>query len=154
MQAFNIRSYKMFLPIVAAAIALAPITSTQAQSSEFGTVEVQLSFPSDFTPAMKVCAQSTDNFYLLSCTETEEGPPGGTAELNIRSGEYFIFTTVLGERTQGGDLYTQYYVEPASGSRPTAVNVVAGERITGITPQNPVGCLSSSKPPYCVEPPQ
>lgn len=154
MQSSSILRYKLLYPVIAAAVSLVPLAPTQAQSDEFGTVEVQLSFPSDYTPAMKVCAQSTENYYLLNCIETEEGPPGMTTELTIRPGEYFIFTTVLGERTVGGDLYTQYYAEPGRESEPIAINVRAGEKITGISPITPAGCLSSSKPAYCVEPPQ
>jgi len=128
MRVSNVFRSKIFSPIVAAAIALAPIASAQSQSSEFGTVEVSIAFPSDYTPASKVCAQSTDNYYLLNCVETEDGPPGGTAELSLRPGEYFIFAAVLGQRTAGGDLFTLYHAAPGANSQPVPVSVSAGQR--------------------------
>lgn len=150
----GILRYKLLLPVVTAAIALAPLASTQAQSSDFGTVEVQLSFPSDFTPAMKLCAQSTTNYYLLNCIDTEEGPPGITAEITVRPGEYFIFATVLGERTVGGDLFTLYHAEVGREAQPIPVSVSANETVTGVSTSNEGLCFRNPKPAYCVEPPQ
>jgi hypothetical protein len=121
----------------------------QGSLEGFGTISGQLSFPSDILPAMTICAQSTSNYYLLNCIESEDEQR--TFQMDVRPGEYFVFSYIS---ESSGESITQYHANWGNNSQPIPVRVNAGGTFTNVNPQNYVLCRERPYPSYCVRPPQ
>ncbi len=131
-------------------------TNHSTNSSEFGTLEGTLSYPSDQLPALTVCAQSTQNYYLLSCIEAEANQR--TFRMTIRPGEYYIFSYRAGALRDGttGNVRDAflYHTRSETSNDPLPVRVVAGKTVSNISPQNSRVCgTRTPDPAYCVKPP-
>jgi hypothetical protein len=143
--------------------------TTIGESQVPGIIEGRIFFPSSYVPALRVCAQSTDNPFLLNCITTQEDQT--EYQLSVTSGEYFVFTQELEEEmiTESfGYRITQYYTTESTNSSmsPAVVRVIAGETISNINPENPSLCTPPiamsngrpvpaprwSRPSYCVTP--
>lgn len=123
-----------------------------AQNTQ-GTVEGRIAYPSDFTPAMRVCGQSTQNPYLMSCVSTEENQPAFS--LTLDPGDYYFFAFEANAFPDGRGYFLFHTVGgfQAGGSNvPASVSVVAGQTTTGVTANNPRTCTEYSQ--YCATPPR
>jgi hypothetical protein len=124
--------------------------------SEFGTVEGTLSYPAEAIPALTICAQSTQNHYLLSCIESTAEQR--TFRMTIRPGEYYIFSYRAGTNQAGATDNAQdtflYHTRSETSNDPLPVRVLAGKTLRDISPNNARVCGNRTpKPAYCVEPP-
>lgn len=120
-----------------------------AQDSQ-GVVEGTLSYPSDILPAMRVCAQSTSNVYLMSCIDTEEDQ--GSFEMSLNPGEYYFFSYMLWPDAEQFIFHSIGGFRVDTSHAPQAESVVAGQTTRGIAINNPRTCEEYAQ--YCVTPPQ
>jgi hypothetical protein len=130
--------------------------ANSTNSAEFGTIEGTLSRPAGATSNLTVCAQSTQNFYLLSCIDV--AAEQRTFRMMLRSGEYYVFSYQSGTgqtnaANNAQDTFT-YYTRSETSNNPLPVRVVAGKTLSNISPQNSRVCRARTPAPgYCVEPP-
>lgn len=130
-------------------------TASPTNSSEFGTIEGTLFYPSEPMPALTVCAQSTQNYYLLSCIESAAEQQ--TFRMTIRPGEYYIFSyraaVLQAGRTGNMQDAFIYYTRSETSNDPLPVRVVAGRTLSNISPKNARVCgTRTPEPAYCVKP--
>ncbi|MGA7952253.1 MAG: hypothetical protein WCA07_01920, partial [Gloeobacterales cyanobacterium] len=127
-------------------------SSAEPSNSSGGVIEGKLSYPSDFIPAMTVCAQSISNYQQLTCIRTKEGQR--TFKLSVKPGENFVFSQVKGSFTDGatGRVYDAFFYH-AKGRTPIPVRVSAGKTISGVSLNNQRIChYGLPAAAYCVTP--
>ncbi|NEZ61053.1 PPC domain-containing protein [Adonisia turfae] len=138
------------------AVASGQPTSQSSSSAGEGVIEGRLTYPSDYVPALRVCAQSTSNYYLLNCISTELDQT--SFQLSVSPGEYYVFSY---EKDTFRDADTNvmydaffYHANWEPNSNPIPVRVVAGETVSGISLENYSICRDrATTPSYCVVPP-
>ena len=112
-----------------------------------GTIKGKLYYPSEYIPAMTVCAQSVHNYYLMNCTPTKEDQESYT--LTVNPGEYFVFGHVNGEGREG----SIYHAGSSPESRPKVVKVLPSRSTQNIDIDNWFVCRKDAIPSYCIIPP-
>lgn len=111
----------------------------EAVNGTNGVIEGKVAYPSDYIPAMTVCAQSTSNFQSMSCVNTRE--QWRTFKLTVKPGEYFIFSYIKDSFTDGktGKKHDAFFYY-AKNNTPIPVRVSAGVLTSDITPRDPRVC--------------
>jgi len=126
----------------------ADLASTAPQ---LGIIQGRLSYPSDFVPPMRVCAQSVSNYYLMNCINTEARDRSSfqNFKLTVSPGEYFIFAYASSEDSGTPFDYQAYH---ANSNQPISVKVSAGKVITNIQVNQWQLCRRNPRPSYCIAP--
>jgi len=108
-----------------------------ASPSPQGTIQGQLSFPSEFLPKQRICAVDVNTTTEL-CTETYEG---NTYTLSVPAGTYHVYAMVLPtpDTPSIGKAYYSEFVTcgllaTCPSHEPINVTVEAGETTTNVNP--------------------
>jgi hypothetical protein len=126
--------------------------STRSVEAGNGVIEGKVAYPSDYLPAMTVCAQSTSNFQSMSCINTQEQQR--TFKLTVKPGEYFVFSHAKNGFTDGntGKKHDAFFYY-AKNNTPISVRVSAGALTSDITPRDQRVCnYNIPKAAYCTVP--
>ncbi len=125
--------------------------ASKAQANQVGVIQGRLSYPSDFVPPMRVCAQSVSNYYLMNCINTEARDRSSfqNFKLTVSPGEYFIFAYASREDSGTPFDYQAYY---ANSNQPIPLRVLAGKVITNIQVNQWQLCRRNPCPSYCIAP--
>lgn len=124
--------------ILATTTLLAALLATPvASQSRPGRIEGSLSYPSDYIPALKVCAKNIRNS-TLSCIQTKKDQK--QYRIEVPPGTYHVYATV----TIAGQKDTAYYSRAVTcglrygcnDHRPIAVTVRASQVVKNINPQD------------------
>lgn len=128
----------------------ADLAST-APANQLGIIQGRLSYPSDFVPPMRVCAQSVSNYYLMNCINTEARDRSSfqNFKLTVSPGEYFVFAYASREDSGTPFDYQAYH---ANSNQPISVKVSAGKVITNIQVNQWQLCRRNPRPSYCITP--
>ncbi|HAJ62682.1 MAG TPA: hypothetical protein DCP31_28460 [Cyanobacteria bacterium UBA8543] len=128
----------MLTKILTTTTLLAALLATPvASQTRSGRIEGSLSFPSNYIPALKVCAKNIRN-NSLSCIQTKQNQK--QYKIEVQPGTYHVYATV----TIAGQKDTAYYSRAVTcglrygcnDHRPIAVTVRAGQVAKGINPQD------------------
>jgi hypothetical protein len=134
------------------ATAIATLLLSQSlANSDYGTIRGELSFPSDYMPAQKVCAE--DIFTKKSyCTETRQEQR--SYQLQLPPGVYYVFAVACKESYEKDIVcqdgyrekrayYTDHVIcgityecEQVTTGNPIPVKVEPGENLSEINPQD------------------
>jgi hypothetical protein len=132
----------------------ADFTGLASKSTNVGVIQGRLSYPSEFVPRMRACAQSIStisNYYLMNCINTEARDRSSfqNFKLIVSPGEYFIFAYASREDSGASFDYQAYH---ASSDQPISIQVSAGKVITNIQVNQWQLCRRNPRPSYCIAP--
>ena len=123
-----------------------------AQSSQ-GVVEGTILFPSDYKPALRLCAQSTSNAYLMTCIDSPASQ--ASFSMTLDPGDYYFFSYLDESNSQGRRGF--FYFHTIGGYRaggsvePKVVTVRSVQTIRDVVVNEPNTCSEYSQ--YCITPP-
>ncbi len=125
--------------------------TSNAKDNQVGVIQGRLSYPSDFVPPMRVCAQSVSNYYLMNCINTEARDRSSfqNFKLTVSPGKYLVFAYASREDSGASFDYQAYH---ASSNQPIPIQVSAGKVITNIQVNQWQLCRRNPRPSYCIAP--
>lgn len=123
-----------------------------AQAQE-GLVEGFVTYPSEVTPAMSVCAQSLSNLYLMSCIETPNDWQGQPVsfKMSLAPGDYYFFAYELNEPEASLRYYSNSPSVYRGNGQPNVVSVRSGRTVSDVYPGHYRTC--DNYPDICITPP-
>ena len=128
----------MRIKIFASTTILAALLATPvASQTRFGRIEGTLSYPSDYIPALRVCAKNISN-NSQRCIQIKKNQK--QYKIEVPAGTYHVSASV----TIAGQSDTAYYSRAVTcglryeckDHRPIPVTVKSGQVIKGINPQD------------------
>lgn len=113
------------------------LTTPVASQTRSGRIEGTLSYPSDYIPALRVCAKNIKN-NSQRCIQTQKNQK--PYKIEIPPGTYHVYASV----TIAGQTDTAYYSRAVTcglryeckDHRPIPVTVKSGQVVRGINPQD------------------
>lgn len=114
-----------------------------------GTVEGSALFPSEYKPALRVCAQATSNAYLMTCIDSPESQ--NAFSMTLDPGEYYFFSYLNNGRGGAFIFHSIGNAQYGASDAPKAVRVIAGQITRGIVINESSTCEQYSQ--YCITPP-
>ena len=135
------------------------LDGTCNEQDNYGFIEGRLTYPSEYIPPFRVCAQLITNYYLMNCIDTTENQ--NSFRLAVDPGPYFVFSYRENSfKDPDTDKYFDAFFYYASGNNqaglPIIVQVTAGRTVTGISLENYAICNPrfGTPPSYCIAPPK
>lgn len=120
---------------------------TLAPQEEPGTIAGSTSYPSDFNPAQRVCAQSVadENYERCADVPEQEGTLAPTFSIKVTPGSYYVYATLkdpsdMGLQEEVRAYYTEFVTCGLRAGCPSharlEVVVSSGQTVSGINPQD------------------
>lgn len=128
--------------LIFALIVIAAEATLRGPEKQLGTLKIELSYPSDYVPAMIVCADPIEWWKLKRCMTTEADTR--KIKLSVPKGQYYVFASTLDAWGRLWISYRAYYSEfikcglntNCKDHSPIQISVESGQTIGEISPSD------------------